>query len=51
MSELERLELVLRRMIARRKRDHTNGGPYNIDVEDMLAELADELALADRAKK
>lgn len=47
VTDLERLELVLRRMHASRKRaNETEGRMLNIDMQEFIAELADELAMA-----
>lgn len=46
MSDLERLELVIRRIAAKRKRDHEKGDrQLNIDTQELLEEIADEIAL------
>lgn len=46
MSELERLEPIIRRITARRKLDHVmNNAPLNIDIQDLLEEIAGELCI------
>lgn len=45
MTQLEQLELILRRMADRRKRNHENGkSVLNVDVQDFIEELAAEIA-------
>ncbi|MDE5451359.1 hypothetical protein GWE18_00515 [Bradyrhizobium sp. CSA112] len=50
MTDLERLELILRRIMAKRKRDYDNNQRIlNIDTQELLEEIADEIALAARS--
>lgn len=50
MTDLERLELVIRRMHARRQQAHDkDGAMLNVDTQEVLAELADEIALQVRS--
>jgi hypothetical protein len=46
MSDLERLELILRRIVSKRKREHEKEGKtLNVDIQELLEEIADEIAL------
>lgn len=50
MTDLERLELVLRRVHGRRERDHRDKGEVlNLDTQELLREIADEIALLPRS--
>ena len=50
MSDLERFELILRRIHAKRAQDHAEGkAPLNMDTQELLRDMADEIALAARA--
>jgi hypothetical protein len=47
MGDLEKLELILRRIVSKRERDHKDGKTVlNIDTQDLLLEVCDEIALA-----
>lgn len=43
MNDLERLELILRRIHAKRQRDYDEGSILNLDTQCLLLEIADEL--------
>lgn len=50
MNDLERLELILRRIAAQRAQSHAeNKTTLNIDTQDLLKDIADEIALSIRA--
>lgn len=47
MRQLEQLELILRRIAARRKQRHESGnGALNIDIQEFIEELSNEIARA-----
>jgi hypothetical protein len=50
MSDLERLELILRRIIGRRKMaNEKENAPLNLDTQELLQEMADEIAISTRS--
>lgn len=51
MTDLERLELIIRRLHAKRAADYQKGqGALDLTMQQFLDELADELALAVKAR-
>ena len=49
MTDLEKLELILRRIKSKRERDHKSGERIlDMDTQDLLQDLADQIALIAR---
>lgn len=48
MSDLEKLELVLRRLHAKNLQDYKDGKVLNIDMQALLLTLANEIALINK---
>lgn len=45
MSELEQLELIIRRIHAKRAKEHAEGKTtLNLDTQELLREIAEEIA-------
>ena len=51
MNDLQKLELILRRLAAKRQQDHKlRDVVLNVDVQEFIEDLANELALAAGSK-
>lgn len=52
MSELQLLEMVLRRIAAKRDKEHAAGNRVlDIDTQEFIRDLADELELISKGRK